>query len=96
MKDDGIMVRRIGMVGLLAVAGCLLGMSLWAEDEGQSGDPTQSARAVRLSDVEGKVQVLQGNQVLADQAVANTRCMKAPRLRPRTMAGQRFSLKMAA
>lgn len=72
MKDDGNIVRRIGMVGLLAVAGCLLGMSLWAEDEGQSGDPTQSARAVRLSDVEGKVQVLQGNQVLADQAVANT------------------------
>ena len=57
-----------GLLGLAALAlGAVLPVPvLWSEDA------AQPARAVRLSSVDGKVQVAQGNQVLADQAVANT------------------------
>ncbi|MGA3264328.1 MAG: FecR family protein [Terracidiphilus sp.] len=57
-----------GLLGLaaLALGAVLPAPVLWSEDA------AQPARAVRLSSVDGKVQVAQGNQVLADQAVANT------------------------
>ena len=48
-----------------AVGVVLLTPSLKAEDAGQT------ARAVRLSRVDGQVQVSQGNQVIADPALAN-------------------------
>ncbi|HEY1897226.1 MAG TPA: FecR domain-containing protein, partial [Terracidiphilus sp.] len=59
-----------GILGLAALAlGTLaLGPNLRAEDT----DASQAARAVRLSNVEGEVHLSQGNQTLADQAVANT------------------------
>jgi hypothetical protein len=56
--------------GLLGLAALALGAGLltpaWA------GDAAQSARAVRLSSVDGQVRLSQGDQPLADQAVANT------------------------
>ncbi len=59
-----------GILGLAAlVLGTLaLAPSLRAEDS----DASQASRAVRLSNVEGEVHLSQGNQPLADQAVANT------------------------
>lgn len=44
-----------------------------AEAPGQPGQPGQpAARAVRLSSVDGQVQLSQGNEILATQAMANT------------------------
>ncbi len=63
---------RTGLAGralrlVLAASGLLmLGGAAWA----QEGNP--AARAVRLSNVDGQVQVSQGGQVLAPQALANT------------------------
>ena len=49
---------------------CLWGRRCGRRMQGQgSGQP---ARAVRLSYVDGQVKLAQGNQVLAEQAVANT------------------------
>ena len=56
-----------GLVGLAAIA---LGTALLAPQM-RADDSGQAARAVRLSSVEGKVQVSQGDQVLADQALPN-------------------------
>ena len=44
----------------------MLSQVLWADSSAQPG------RAVRLSSVDGKVQVFQGGQVLAESAVVNT------------------------
>jgi len=56
-----------GFVLAVIVAGAVaLGPFLKAEDSGTPG------RAVRLSNVEGQVQLSQGNMVLAAQALANT------------------------
>jgi hypothetical protein len=63
---SGIWVRRavaIFAAAILSVAGTT---TLRADDEGAQG------RAVRLSNVDGEVQVSQGGEVLADHAVANT------------------------
>jgi len=38
----------------------------------ENADPAPGTRAVRLSSVDGKVQISQGNQVIADTAVVNT------------------------
>jgi len=56
-----------GVLGLaaLAVATVFVLPAAWADDA------AQAVSAARLSSVEGQVQVSQGNQVLADQAVAN-------------------------
>jgi hypothetical protein len=56
---------------LLTLAAFALGAGLlpaaaWADDA------AQTARALRLSSVDGQVRLLQGGQALADQAVANT------------------------
>ena len=57
-----------------AVAGGLFfGLSLFAQDASPTPPPSgPQARAVRLSSVEGQVQLAQGNQILASQALANT------------------------
>jgi hypothetical protein len=56
-----------GIVAAVLFGALMLAPSLRAEDEGHA-----AARAVRLSAVDGQVQLQQGNQVLADHAVANT------------------------
>jgi hypothetical protein len=65
------MVGRGLSSGLLGLAALALGAGLlprvaWADDA------ALTARAVRLSTVDGQVRLLQGNLALADQAVANT------------------------
>ncbi len=68
--DSGELNRRVwgvwamGLAGL-AVCAVLLAIPGWADDA------LPAARAVRLSSVEGHVQLVQGQQVLADPAVAN-------------------------
>jgi hypothetical protein len=62
---SAIGVRVLGLA-LVASGGLLLATAVLA----QGGGPT--ARAVRLSNVDGQVQVSQGGQVLAAQALANT------------------------
>jgi len=65
----GPVVRGLssGLLGLTALAlGAGLLSPAWA------GDAGQPARAVRLSSVDGQVRLSQGDQPLADQAVANT------------------------
>jgi len=51
------------------VLGVGLAPALHADDGDGNGQP---GRAVRLSSVDGPVQIVQGGQVLADQAIANT------------------------
>ena len=60
------------ILGAVAVIGLAVGLGfvpVLHADEGDAGG--QGARAVRLSSVDGQVQVVQGDQVLADHAVAN-------------------------
>lgn len=62
--------RRIFRLALLTTGVLLAGIATVAQDAPQgSGQP---ARAVRLSYVDGQVKLSQGDQVLADNAVANT------------------------
>jgi hypothetical protein len=67
---EGLTGRRLGagLLGLAAFTLAALGMAtgLRADDAGPA------ARAVRLSDVDGQVQISQGKQTLAASAVANT------------------------
>jgi len=69
--------NRTGLVGrglsssLLGLAALALGAGL-VSPATQADDAAQTARAVRLSSVDGQVRLSQGNQTLADQAVANT------------------------
>lgn len=59
-----------GLVALLLVF-APAGARLRAQDSGQP-DSGQPARAIRLSYVDGKVQLAQGNQTVTDQAVINS------------------------
>jgi hypothetical protein len=70
MKRKAEVKRRMGamVLGLASLAG---GVLLWAPSV-RADDAAVPARAVRLSSVDGRVQILQGGQVLADPAVANT------------------------
>lgn len=78
MKNDWKIWRRrsAGVAGLAAIAlgAALLTPCTRADDSGSA------ARAARLSSVDGKVQVLQGDQVLADPAVANTPLFEGTRI----------------
>jgi hypothetical protein len=69
MKRKGLVERGPGawLLGLtlVAVGAMLSAPALCADDAGQ-------ARAARLSSVAGQVEISQGGQVLADQALANT------------------------
>jgi hypothetical protein len=74
MKNRGL----TGLAVLAVVAVCLApGMRAQAPAPPGSGQPT---RAVRLSYVDGSVKLLQGNQVLANQAVANTPLLEGMQL----------------
>jgi len=55
-----------GLVGFLFMIALLAVPALWADG------PAPGTRAVRLSSVDGQVQISQGNHVIAAQAVANT------------------------
>jgi hypothetical protein len=61
-----IWLRRAVVVIAVAVTGVLGAATLRADDAGAPG------RAARLNNVDGQVQVSQGDQVLADHALANT------------------------
>ena len=69
--DRGRLIGRGLGAGRLGLAALALG-AVWLAPVLQAGDATPAARAVRLSSVDGQVQLAQGNQVLADEAVANT------------------------
>ena len=60
----------LGLVGFAASA-ALLVSQVWADDPAAPA-PQPPARAVRLSSVDGQVQIAQGGQVLASSALANT------------------------
>ena len=81
-----LMKNRIGLTGLavLALGVVCLAPGLRAQAATDSGlappGPGQPARAVRLSYVDGPVKLSQGNQVLADQAVANTPLLEGMQL----------------
>jgi hypothetical protein len=62
--------RRLGL-GWLGLAALVMG-SFGLAPLLRADDSVPAARAVRLSYVEGQVRVSQGNQVLAEQATANT------------------------
>ncbi len=79
-RFSGRLTRRsAGFLGLAALicAALLPVPSLWAEDE---ADASQAARAVRLSSIDGQVHLYQGDQPLADQAVANTPLFEGARI----------------
>jgi hypothetical protein len=81
VKNRGrIVERRLSafVLGLTAVA-LALTPALRADDADAS-QPGPAARAVRLSSVDGQVQISQGNQVLADAAVANTPLFEGTRV----------------
>lgn len=56
--------------GLLGLAALALGAGILSQAV-RADDAAQPARAVRLSNVDGQVLISQGNQVIADRAVAN-------------------------
>jgi len=76
-----LMKNRIGLTGLavLAIGVVCLAPGLRAQTPGPSV-PGEPARAVRLSYVDGPVRLSQGNQVLADQAAANTPLLEGMQL----------------
>ena len=65
-----------GLLGLatLALGGGMLTPAVMADDAAQPG------RAVRLSSVDGQVQISQGNDVIADHAVANAPLFEGSRV----------------
>jgi len=67
-------------VGLLGMAALTLGALALAPALRADDAAPAAARAVRLSSVDGQVQIAQGNQVLADGAVANTPLFEGTRL----------------
>jgi len=84
-EDEGCSKERRGAMNLMGDHKAIVGLALLAtgvlfleattaaqnpQDAGQGNG--QPARAVRLSYVDGQVKLALGNQVLADQAVANT------------------------
>jgi hypothetical protein len=76
MKVSSVLKRRrMRVLGLavLSAGVALSGFSTLAQDVAPPTPPAgPQARAVRLSSVEGQVQLSQGNQILASQALANT------------------------
>jgi len=72
VNRDGMAGRRLSAwllgMAVLMIGSLALAPAMRADDAG-AGQP---ARAVRLSSVDGQVQLSQGNQTLADGAVANT------------------------
>jgi FecR protein len=71
--------RRLGWTAL-SVATLFLGAQALAPALHADDQPAQPARAVRLSSVDGGVQLSKGNDVLADRAVANTPLFEGTRV----------------
>ncbi|MGO9340294.1 MAG: DUF6600 domain-containing protein [Terracidiphilus sp.] len=71
--------RRIS-IWLLALAPMMVGLQMLAPVLRADDASAQPARAVRLSSVDGGVQLSQGNQVLADGALANTPLFEGTRV----------------
>lgn len=67
---------RLRSAALAAIASAILLVAPVARADGAG----QGARAVRLAYVDGKVQLVQDNQVLTDQAVANTPLFEGTRV----------------
>src|SRR5580692_10204774 len=65
--------RILGTVTLAAATVLLLPVAL-------ADDAAQAVSAARLSSVDGQVQISQGNQVIADQAVANAPLFEGARV----------------
>jgi len=63
--SSGLKACVLGLMGL-TLCGAMSAKRVWADDA------APAARAVRLSSVEGKVQLSQGEQLLANPAVENT------------------------
>src|SRR5579863_6458216 len=69
----GLAVVLAGFLAYAGLAAAQDGVAPPPPDAGQAAQPGQpSARAVRLSSVDGQVQLSQGNQILAAQALVNT------------------------
>jgi hypothetical protein len=70
--------RKVRLSGLAAIAAGILSLGALAlgQDSPMAPPPSEqsapTARALRLSSVEGQVQISQGNQILASPALANT------------------------
>ena len=69
--------RKNGWLGALAVA---IGVSLCAAPAMRADDPGPGPRAVRLSSVDGQVQISLGGQVAVDTAVANSPLIEGTRV----------------
>src|ERR1700755_2982406 len=69
MKPKGMCLLRGAVAAMGLVLSLGLAPVLHADEGDDAGGP---GRAVRLSSVDGQVQVVQGGQPLTDQAVANT------------------------
>ena len=65
-------VRGLVGLALFALGAVSLLPALRAQNAGPDPAPPSGGRAVRLSSVDGRVQISQGNQTLADPALANT------------------------
>lgn len=68
MKRTGKTLVR----GASVVLGLTLALAFGSVSRADDSEGGQAARAVRLSNVEGQVQITQGGQMLADHAVSNT------------------------
>ncbi len=74
MKSGWQVGRRVNAGGsvLAVVAGAIFGAMILFTPSLRADDAGAPTRAVRLSSVDGQVQLSQGGQAIADQAVANT------------------------
>lgn len=70
MKNEGWMRRAVTVLAISVL--CALGPAALRGDDGSPDAPGGGGRAVRLSSVDGEVQVSQGAEVLADHALVNT------------------------
>jgi len=75
MRSLSVSMRRQArnfVLGLLSAGVLCFGLAAFAQQAQPSAPAGPQPRAVRLSSVEGEVQLAQGNQILASQALANT------------------------
>jgi hypothetical protein len=76
LKWRNLIRKSEGALGLALLA-CGIGLLVPSV---RADEAAQPARAVRLSSVDGQVQIFQGNQLLADQAVVNTPLFEGTRI----------------
>ncbi|HET6169243.1 MAG TPA: FecR domain-containing protein, partial [Terracidiphilus sp.] len=70
MKTESWMRRAVAILGVAAL--CAMAPAALLADDDAANAASEHGRAVRLSSVDGAVQVSQGTEVLADQALVNT------------------------